>query len=443
MSQSLTSWGSRLGFILASAGSAVGLGAIWKFPYMSGANGGAAFMIPYIVFTLTCGVAMLLSEYVVGRAGRAGAIRSLTNVAGRGWGFFGAVGMLTAFFILCFYSCVGGWCLKYLVDAILGLGLTKDAAELNANFGAFVSNGPESYAYQLVFLLINLCIVLAGVNKGLERLSKVLMPTLLILMLILIVRGLTLPGAAAGLEYLFLPRWDLVSAQSIFNAMGFAFFSLSLGAGVMVTYAGYLSEKTNLLTSTAWVAGLSIMAALLGGLMVMPTVFAFELDPNAGPGLTFVTMPAIFSQLPGGRFFAVIFYACLVFAAITSSVSMLEAVVGTMAHVTRWSRRTTAVGGTIAAMVIGFFCCMSFGSMADVKLFGKTVFDFLDYITSNIGMPIAALGFTAVAAWVTWKSTEKQLQTVKTVSPTVLKVIRLFIGVLAPVMIIVVVVTGL
>ena len=409
MSQSLTSWGSRLGFILASAGSAVGLGAIWKFPYMSGANGGAAFMIPYIVFTLTCGVAMLLSEYVVGRAGRAGAIRSLTNVAGRGWGFFGAVGMLTAFFILCFYSCVGGWCLKYLVDAILGLGLTKDAAELNANFGAFVSNGPESYAYQLVFLLINLCIVLAGVNKGLERLSKVLMPTLLILMLILIVRGLTLPGAAAGLEYLFLPRWDLVSAQSIFNAMGFAFFSLSLGAGVMV----------------------------------MPTVFAFGLDPNAGPGLTFVTMPAIFSQLPGGRFFAVIFYACLVFAAITSSVSMLEAVVGTMAHVTRWSRRTTAVGGTIAAMVIGFFCCMSFGSMADVKLFGKTVFDFLDYITSNIGMPIAALGFTAVAAWVTWKSTEKQLQTVKTVSPTVLKVIRLFIGVLAPVMIIVVVVTGL
>lgn len=443
MSQSSASWGSRLGFILASAGSAVGLGAIWKFPYMSGANGGAAFMLTYIVFTLTCGLAMLLSEYVVGRAGRAGAIKSLANVAGRGWGFFGAVGMLTGFLILCFYSCVGGWCLKYLVDAILGYGLTSDAAILNANFGAFVSNGSESYAYQLVFLLINMAIVLAGVNKGLERLSKILMPTLFVLMLVLIVRGLTLPGAIAGLEYLFVPRWETISSQTIFNAMGFAFFSLSLGAGVMVTYSGYLSEKTNLLTSTAWVAGLSIMAALLGGLMVMPTVFAFGLDPNAGPGLTFVTMPAIFSQLPGGRLFAVIFFACLVFAAITSSVSMLEAVVGTLSHTSNLSRRATAVGGTIGAMVIGFFCCLSYGALADFKILGKTVFDLLDYLTSNIGMPLAAMGFTIVAGWIAWENTKKQLQTAKPLAASFLNIIRLFIGVLAPVMIAGVVATGI
>ncbi len=443
MSQSSASWGSRLGFILASAGSAVGLGAIWKFPYMSGANGGAAFMLTYIVFTLTCGLAMLLSEYVVGRAGRAGAIKSLTNVAGRGWGFFGVVGMLTGFLILCFYSCVGGWCLKYLVDAILGYGLTSDASLLNANFGAFVSNGAESYGYQLVFLLLNMIIVIAGVNKGLERLSKILMPTLFVLMLVLIVRGLTLPGAMAGLEYLFVPRWETISAQTIFNAMGFAFFSLSLGAGVMVTYAGYLSEKSNLLTSTAWVAGLSIMAALLGGLMVMPTVFAFGLDPNAGPGLTFVTMPAIFSQLPGGRLFAVIFYACLVFAAITSSVSMLEAVVGTLTHTTNLSRRSIAVGGTICAMVIGLFCCLSYGMLADFKIIGKTVFDLLDYLTSNIGMPLAAMGFTIVAGWIAWENTQKQLQTAKPLAASVLSIIRLFIGVLAPVMIAAVVATGI
>ncbi len=443
MSQSSASWGSRLGFILASAGSAVGLGAIWKFPYMSGANGGAAFMLTYIVFTLTCGLAMLLSEYVVGRAGRAGAIKSLTNVAGRGWGFFGVVGMLTGFLILCFYSCVGGWCLKYLVDAILGYGLTSDASLLNANFGAFVSNGAESYGYQLVFLLLNMIIVIAGVNKGLERLSKILMPTLFVLMLVLIVRGLTLPGAMAGLEYLFVPRWETISAQTIFNAMGFAFFSLSLGAGVMVTYAGYLSEKSNLLTSTAWVAGLSIMAALLGGLMVMPTVFAFGLDPNAGPGLTFVTMPAIFSQLPGGRLFAVIFYACLVFAAITSSVSMLEAVVGTLTHTTNLSRRSIAVSGTICAMVIGLFCCLSYGMLADFKIIGKTVFDLLDYLTSNIGMPLAAMGFTIVAGWIAWENTQKQLQTTKPLAASFLSVIRLFIGVLAPVMIAAVVATGI
>lgn len=443
MSSSSASWGSRLGFILASAGSAVGLGAIWKFPYMSGANGGAAFMIPYIVFTLTCGLAMLLSEYVVGRAGRAGAIGSLRKVAGRGWGFFGAVGMLTGFLILCFYSCVGGWCLKYLADAVLGIGVTSDAAVLNQNFGAFVSNGWESYCYQLVFLILNMVVVLGGVNKGLERLSKVLMPLLFLLMLVLIVRGLTLPGAWAGLEYLFMPRWEKFTAESLFNAMGFAFFSLSLGAGVMVTYAGYLSEKSNLVTSTAWVAGLSIMAALLGGLMVMPTVFAFGLDPNAGPGLTFVTMPAIFSQLPAGRLFAVMFYACLVFAAVTSSVSMLEAVVGTLQHVTGLGRRSIAVGGTLLAMVIGLFCCLSFGALADVKVIGKTVFDLLDYLTSNVGMPLAAIGFTIVAGWFTWNNTKAQLQTAGTLSPLVLNVIRILIGVLAPVMIVVVVATGI
>ena len=442
MSKTTASWGSRLGFILASAGSAVGLGAIWKFPYMSGANGGAAFMLTYILFTLTCGLAMLLSEYVVGREGRAGAIQSLTKVAGRGWGFFGWVGMLTGFIILCFYSCVGGWCLKYLVDAVLGIGLTKDAAALNANFGAFVSNGAESFAYQLVFLLINMSIVIAGVNKGLERLSKILMPLLFVLMLVLIVRGLTLPGAVAGLRYLFVPRWETVTAQTLFNAMGFAFFSLSLGAGVMVTYAGYLSKETKLLSSTAWVAGLSILAALLGGLMVMPTVFAFGLDPNAGPGLTFVTMPAIFSQLPAGRLFAVIFYACLVFAAITSSVSMLEAVVGSLMHKTNLTRTTIAVGGTVLAMVIGFFCCLSFGRLAHFKIIGKTVFDLLDYLTSNIGMPLAAIGFTIVAGWLTWGNTVKQLENSKP-APTTLKVIRLLIGVLAPVMIIIVVATGI
>ena len=438
------SWGSRLGFILASAGSAVGLGAIWKFPYMSGSNGGAAFMIPYILFTLTIGVAMLLAEYAVGRAGRAGAVGSLKKVAGRWWGIFGFIGMLTGFTILCFYSAVGGWCLKYLVDAVLGNGFIKDAALLNSHFGAFVSNGPVSFAYQAVFLILNAVVVLGGVNTGLERLSKVLMPLLFILMLILIVRGLTLPGAVKGLEYLFLPRWDQFTSSSAFNAMGFAFFSLSLGAGTMVTYACYLSEKSNLVTSTAWVAVLAIFSALLGGLMVMPTVFAFGLDPNAGPGLTFVTMPAIFAQLPAGQFFAVAFYLCLVFAALTSSVSMLEAVVGTVSNELHFTRRSIVVGGTIVAMIVGLFCDLSFGALADFKIFGKTVFDLLDYLTSNVGMPLSAMGFLIAAAWVAWKNyTAHQLQTVKPLSALQLNTIRFFMGILAPFMIVIVVATNI
>ena len=438
-----SSWGSRLGFILASAGAAVGLGAIWKFPYLAGNNGGAVFLLTYLLFTFTVGVAMLISEYAVGRAGRAGPIGSLKKVAGKGWGFFGAIGVLTAFLILCFYSTVGGWCIKYLVDSFTGSAIVSNPNELNQRFGSFVSNGALAYFYQLVFLVLNGFIVAKGVEKGIERIAKVLMPVLFILMLVLIVRGLTLPGAIKGLEYLFVPNWDAFTAKAVFNAMGFTFFSLSLGAAVMVTYAGYLSEKVNLLTSTAWVAFLAIMAAVLGGLMVMPSVFAFNLDPGAGPGLTFVTMPAIFSHMPLGLFFAILFYLCLVVAAVTSSMSMLEAVVASLLSWTRM-RRATAVWLTLAAAaLIGLFCTLSFGPTADFKIFGKNVFDFLDFITSNIGMPISEIGFSLVAAWVAWDVTAKQLVGADERKKRWLWLIRFMIGVLSPLLIITVVVTGL
>lgn len=242
-----------------------------------------------------------------------------------------------------------------MIDAFTGTGIVSNADELNKNFGSFVSNGALAYFYQIIFLLANAVIVSLGVQKGIERLAKFLMPVLFILMLILIVRGLTLPGAVKGLEYLFKPNWSGFTSSAIFNAMGFTFFSLSLGAAVMVTYAGYLSEKVNLLTSTAWVAFLAIMAAVLGGLMVMPAVFAFNLSPTAGPGLTFVTMPAIFSQMPFGVFFAILFYFCLVVAAITSSMSMLEAVVASLLDYTRLSRAAVTWITTALAAFIGLF----------------------------------------------------------------------------------------
>lgn len=437
------SWRSRIGFILASAGSAVGLGAIWKFPYMAGTNGGSAFMLPYIFFTFTVGVALLISEFAIGRAGRAGAVGSLRQVAGRFYGVFGVIGTLTGFTILCFYSCVGGWCLKYLVDAIMGQGLISDASMLNQHFGAFVSDGFLSYVYQLVFLLINAVVVLGGVNDGIERLSKVLMPTLFLLMLILIVRGLTLPGAWAGIEFLFAPKWEAVTTDSILNAMGFTFFSLSLGAGTMVTYGSYLSERSNLLTSTSWIAFLAIIAALLGGLMIMPTVFAFGLDPNAGPGLTFVTMPAIFSQLPFGQLFAIAFYLCLTFAALTSSVSMVEAVVGTVTNETRMTRKTTVIVSTIVAAFIGLFCTLSFGAMSDVKFFNKNIFDLLDYVTSNVGMPLSSMGFAIVAGWIGWNHVSKQLQIANQLPAWSLTFVKFLIGVLSPIVIVTVVATSI
>lgn len=438
-----STWGSRIGFILASAGSAVGLGAIWKFPYLAGNNGGSVFLLSYLLFTFTVGVAMLISEYVIGREGRMGAIGSLKKVVGKYWGVFGTVGVVTAFAILCFYSCVGGWCIKYLIDAFTGTGIVSNADELNKNFGSFVSNGALAYFYQIIFLLANAVIVSLGVQKGIERLAKFLMPVLFILMLILIVRGLTLPGAVKGLEYLFKPNWSGFTSSAIFNAMGFTFFSLSLGAAVMVTYAGYLSEKVNLLTSTAWVAFLAIMAAVLGGLMVMPAVFAFNLSPTAGPGLTFVTMPAIFSQMPFGVFFAILFYFCLVVAAITSSMSMLEAVVASLLDYTRLSRAAVTWITTVLAAFIGLFCTLSFGSLSDFKMFGKNVFDLLDFLTSNVGMPLSEIGFSVAAAWIAWKVTAKQLTSAGPVQSWLLWAIRIVIGILSPLLIVTVVLTGL
>ena len=435
MSQSVgaSGWGSRLGFILASAGSAVGLGAIWKFPYMAGTNGGSVFMLPYILFTFTVGVALLIAEFAMGRAGRRGPVGSLNDVCGKPWGIFGGIGVLTVFLILSFYSCVGGWCLKYTIDAITGVGIIKDPALLGDHFGGFVSDGAAAYGYLLAFLLLTTVVVLRGIEAGIEKLSKVLMPSLFILMIILIIRGVTLPGGWQGVEYLFLPRWEDFNGTALFNAMGFCFFSLSLGAGTMITYGSYLDPKADLPSSVGWVAFLGILSSILGGLMVMPAVFAFHLDPTAGPGLTFVTMPAIFSQMPMGQLFAVFFYICLTVAAITSSVSMLEACTVLLSTETGVSRRTGILITVAGAAVVGFLANLSFGPWSDVKFFGKNLFDLLDYVTSNVGMPLSTFGISIAAAWVAWPVTARELQSARTLSPSALRTARIMIGFLSPV----------
>lgn len=429
---SASGWRSRLGFILASAGSAVGLGAIWKFPYMAGTNGGSVFMLPYIFFTLTVGISLLIAEFAMGRAGRAGPVESLRRVCGRGWGFFGAVGVLTVFLILSFYACVGGWTFKYFWDAITGNGLISDPALLGQTFGGFISNGVLSYAFLLGFLLVTALIVWRGIESGIEQVAKFLMPALFILMLILIVRGLTLPGASKGLEYLFLPRWEDFNATALFNAMGFCFFSLSLGAGTMITYGSYLDPKADLPNSVFWVAVLAIMASILGGLMIMPAVFAFSVDPSAGPGLTFITMPAIFAQMPFGQLFAIVFYLCLVVAALTSSMSMLEACVAMITRQFNLSRRAAIVITTVGCALVGLAANLSFGAWSEVKFFGKTIFDCLDYVTSNVGMPLSTFGIAIAAAWIAWSTTREQLLTSPKMTPAKLKLVRFMVGVISP-----------
>lgn len=436
-------WGSRLGFVLASAGAAVGLGAIWKFPYMAGTSGGSVFLLPYILFTLTIGFSMLAAEYICGRYGKAGAIGSMIAMGGKKFLPFGAIGVISAFLILSFYSCVGGWCIKYFIDALLGKGLVSDPSLLAKNFGSFVSNGYDSYGFQLLFLAINGFVLAQGVKGGIEKLSKYLMPLLFILMVIIIARGLMLPDAEKGLEFLFTPRWEDFNGQSLLNAMGFTFFSLSLGAGCMLTYGCYIAKDTNIPTTTAWIAFLAVISAILGGLMVMPSVFAFHLNPSAGPGLTFVTMPAIFAQLPAGDLFAVIFYICLIVAAITSSVSLAEVPVGVLVQHTNMNRKSATLLVTVLAAICGLPCALSFGAWSDVKFFGKNVFDLFDFLTSNLGLLICEFSVAILVGWVAWRKAQKELEASGPQPAWLANALHFSIAFLAPVLIVTVFLAGL
>ena len=436
-------WGTRLGFILASAGSAVGLGAIWKFPYMAGTNGGSAFILPYIVLTIAIGFIVLMIEMALGRASRGGAAHALRHFGGPFWGLVGKISVLTGFLILSFYQVIGGWCLNYLFDACMGKGLITDTAQLGSYFDLFVTNGARSVSMQVAFLALTVGVILFGVEKGIERISKLLMPTLFILMLCLIVRGLTLPGAWAGFEFMFKFDPAAFSGASLLNAMGFAFFSLSLGSGSMMNYGSYLSDSVNLPSSVAWISFLAVMASILGGLMIMPAVFAFNLDPAAGPGLTFVTMPAVFAQLPFGQGFAILFYICLVVAALTSAISIMEMSVQFLVDEYQFTRGASITINTFALTVLGVICALSFGLLSDCTVAGKTFFDWLDFLTSNVGMPIGAMGIAIVGGYLVWPVMKKQLTLTQPMNDIVLNITHFLIRFIVPCVIIVIAGAGL
>lgn len=436
-------WSSRLGFILASAGSAIGLGAIWKFPFWAGANGGAAFIIPYIVFTFTIGLALVMAEVAIGRRGRGSVVSAMRRVGGRWFGALGALGVLTSFFILSYYSVVGGWCVAYLWDAIQGNVTINDANLLKSHFGHLVSTPELNVFWHFVFLTLTCGTVALGVESGIERLSKYLMPTLFILMLAIIVRGLTLPGAWAGVEYLFNFSWDKVTSNAILNAMGFTFFSLSLGAGILVTYGSYLSDKTDVPNASLWVAVLAIQAALLAGLMIMPAVFAFGLEPNGGPGLVFVTVPMIFSHIPFGGVFALLFYICLLVAALTSAVSLLEVVTAYLQNEWHLSRKVATIVNWVSLFLLGSVSALSFGPWSDFTVSGRNFFDLLDYICSNYMMPLGGFAVAILAGWVAWPMMRQQITAVKPYSEAALSLLRIMIAFLAPILVAVAIYQGL
>ncbi|RTE85738.1 MULTISPECIES: sodium-dependent transporter [Gammaproteobacteria] len=428
-------WGSKIGFILAASGSAVGLGAIWKFPYIAGQNGGGVFLLVYLACVFTVGIVMMLSEMMIGRTTKKSATSAYKELGGKHWRMAGWIGVACVFLILGFYSVVGGWTIAYIVEAFQGDILITDGAELEKAFGDFIGTPFSSISYTFIFLFFTAAIVIAGVQSGIERICKVLMPALFILMLFLAIRTLTLPGAMDGLVYLVTPDWSKLSVRMVLDALGLAVFSLSVGAGLMLAYGSYLPKETRIVNSGLWIGLLAIIAAVLAGTMILPAVFAFGVDPAAGPGLTFITMPALFAQMAGGQIFAVLFFFLLLFAAITSSISILEPAVAFLIDEFGIRRKVaTFAVATANFLVLGIPAALSNGQYVEhMMLFGKSPFDLMDFIASNILMPLGGMLAAVFVGWKAWPRIRNILD--DECPPWCVHLFRFIAGVLSPALI--------
>lgn len=394
---------SNLGAILAAAGGAVGLGNIWRFPYMLGNNGGGAFLLIYIFFILLIGIPLIMTEFIIGR-------RSQKNIVGtyrvlapkqKGWVFIGFLGIISAFLIYAFYSVVAGWTLDYIILACGNKLADKDPAAIGQLFSDFTQNSFWPLLYQFLFLLLTGSVILMGVQKGIEKVSMILMPALFILLLLMCIRSLTLgSGVKDGLSFLFKPDFSKIDGRCTLSALGQAFFSLSIGMGAMVTYGSYIRKQDKLFNSSLWIAGCDSLVAILSGIIIFPAVFAFGMSPTCGPKLVYVVLPNIFNNMTGGTVFSIIFFLLLGIAALTSTISLLEVIVLTAVEELHWKRNTATVICTLLVFFFGAFCSLSFGPLKNVLIGGMTIFDLFDKVTASYLMPIGALLMTTFLGWV-------------------------------------------
>ena len=395
-------WGSRLGFILAASGSAVGLGNIWKFPYVVGQNGGGAFVLIYLICIFVIGTPIMLAEFTLGRKTNRNPVGAFDQLKpGSTWTGIGYMGVLAGFLILSFYGVVGGWTFAYVAKSISGSVLAfpspKEAGEF---FGNFIGNTGEVLFYHALFMATCIAIVLRGIHGGIEKACNILMPTLVVILFLLMLRSLTLDGAMEGVAFYLTPDFSKITANVVLIALGQAFFSLSLGMGCMITYGSYLSEKENLTSSTVYVVIFDTLIALLVGMVIFPAVFAMGLEPTEGPGLVFSVLPTVFADMPLGRGVAVIFFVLLAIAAITSGISLLEVVVAYFIDQKGWERKRAVLWVGSAIFVFGVPSGLSFGIFADFKLLGMTFFDHVDNVASNYLLPLGGMLTAVFVGWV-------------------------------------------
>ena len=395
-------WGSRLGFILAASGSAIGLGNVWKFPYIVGENGGGAFVLIYLVCIFIIGTPIMLTEFTIGRKTNlnpVGAFASLKpNSPFIGIGY---MGVLAGFLILSFYGVVGGWTIAYVVKSVTGSVLSfSSPKEAGAFFGSFISNTGEALFYHALFMGVCIAIVLRGIHGGIEKACNILMPTLVLFLFLLMFRSLTLDGAMEGVAFYLYPDFSKINGNTVLIALGQAFFSLSLGMGCMITYGSYLSDKENLTSSTVYVVIFDTLIALLVGMVIFPAVFAMGLEPAEGPSLVFSVLPTVFTSMPMGHVVSVIFFTLLAIAAITSGISLLEVVVAYFIDQRGWQRKKAVIIVGLAIFAFGIPSGLSFGAMENMKLAGMTFFDHVDNVASNYLLPLGGMLTAIFVGWV-------------------------------------------
>ena len=438
-------FGSKIGIIAAAAGSAIGLGNIYRFPCELGNNGGAAFLLVYLIVVVILGIPVMLSELVIGRRGQSNAVGAFKKLAPKSaWPIVGYMGVLCGFIIFAFYSTISGWTLEYIVKSVSNSFQGKDLAAMEQDFSNFHDMGWRNVMWQAIFIFLTGFVVFKGVQNGIERYAKILMPVLLVILVILGIRSATLPGAKDGLVFLFKPDFSKITGKVLISALGQGFFSLSLGMGALITYGSYIKKDDNL-TSTAFSVVLSdTLIALLAGIVIFPAAFSFGINPQAGMGLVFNTIPMIFNQMMGGYWFCIIFFVLLAIAALTSTISLLEVVVAYLSEELHIKRQWATVLACVATMLIGSFASLSLKSNTSLAFGGRTVFDWMDFISSNILLPLGGVLIVLFVGWKLGKSHffDEVTNSGKLKSP-LKRVILFIIRYLAPLAIIVIFISGL
>ena len=400
MTQKHEHWASKIGFILATAGAAVGLGALWRFPYVAGLNGGGAFVLLYVIFTFLIGLPVFLGELIIGRKTQKSSVLAFPSLRknGENWAGLGWLNFLTTLLILSYYCVISGWVLSYIFMSLNKFSKGKSPAEIQESFTLLVSSPGISLLWFALFLLINLGIVCSGVKKGIEHFSKILMPALFVILIGLFIYVMTMPGFKQAFLFVFAPKFENLSTQGVLSALSMAFYTLSVGLGINITYGSYMQKSENIPTNGLIITTMTVFVSLISALVIFPIVFTFGFEPQAGPGLIFKTLPVIFATLPASVLISTLFFSLVLFAALTSTIALVEVLVANVIENFNISRTRAAIMLTVIIFIIGIPSALSdSGSLFPTwsQIFGKNFFDTMDYITGNWMMPISGL-FTAI-----------------------------------------------